>query len=290
VSNISHRIGAAGALAIGGELQVHRIGLGGAELARCRDDEAAARLLRRALELGVDLIDTADVYGDGLSELRIARALHPYPAGLAIATKGGFGAPGADGKRAPDGRPEHLRSACLGSLRRLRVETIALYQLHTPNSDVPLAESLGALAELRAEGKVRHIGVSNVSAEQFEVARAAVPVASVQNGYNVIRRRRRGPDPALAACERAGIPYLAWQPLAAGRLAHVDEATRLVAARHGAEPSQVALAWLLQSSAVTLPIPGTTSIGHLEENVGAAGLRLSGEDLALLERPAGEGS
>jgi aryl-alcohol dehydrogenase-like predicted oxidoreductase len=248
----------------------------------CPDDESATALLRRAVDLGVNLIDTADLYGNGRSEARIARALHPYPAGLVIATKGGFVA-GPDGP-VPDGSPAHLRAACEASLRRLGLETIDLYFLHAPDPAVPLSESLRALAELRAEGKIRLVGVSNVSAEQLALARTVLPVAAAQNVYNVRRRRRFGPDPVLAECERIGIPFLAWQPLAAGRLAEADKATRRVAARHGAAPGQVALAWLLQQSAVTLPIPGTTSVGHLEENMAAGSLRLRPEEIAEMER------
>jgi pyridoxine 4-dehydrogenase len=248
----------------------------------CPDDASAAALLRRAVDLGVNLIDTADLYGDGRSEMRIAKALHPYPAGLVIATKGGF-VPGPDGP-VPDGSPAHLRAACDASLRRLGLDTLDLYFLHAPDPAVPFTESLGALAELRAEGKVRLVGLSNVSAEQLARARTVLPVAAVQNGYNVRRRRRFGPDPVLAECERDGIPFLASQPLAVGRLAQADEAASSVAARHGATPGQVALAWLLGQSPVTLPIPGTTSVRHLEENLAAATLRLGAEDVAELER------
>jgi pyridoxine 4-dehydrogenase len=265
-----------------GDRHLRRIGLGGAELAVCSDQTAATALLRRALELGVDLIDTADVYGGGESERRIARALHPYPAGVTIATKGGFTIRGKDA--VPDGRPEHLRAACLESLRRLRVEAIDLYLLHTPDPDVPLEESLGALTGLRDEGRIRRIGVSNVTAEQLEVALEVAGVACVENGYNLRRRRRQGPDHALAICDRAGIPYIAWQPLAAGALAHIDETTKSVAARLGVQAGQVALAWLLQCSPITLPIPGTSSVEHLEQNVAAASVRLTDEDVALLER------
>jgi len=244
-------------------------------------DSSAAVLLRRALELGVNLIDTADIYGRGLSETRIAAALHPYPEDLVIATKGGFVASAAG--PVPDGRPRHLRAACEASLRRLRLDTIELYQLHTPDPAVPFEESLGALVELREQGKVRHLGLSNVTAEQLARARELAPIASVQNGYNIRRHRRFGPDAALAACERAGIAFLAWQPMAAGRLPG-DEAPQRVASRRAATPGQVALAWLLQCSPVVLPIPGTRSVRHLEENVTASSVSLTAEDLSELER------
>ena len=247
----------------------------------CADDAAAGVLLRRAFELGVRLIDTADLYANGHSEMRIASALRPYPADVVIASKGGYVA-GPDGP-VPDGRPEHLRSACEGSLRRLGLETIDLYFLHTPDPEVPLAESLGGLAELQAEGKIRHVGLSTVDAQQLAEAMAVLPVAAVQNGYNVRRRRRLGPEPALAACEPAGIPFLAYVPLGTGRLLERDEALQRVAARHGATPAQVALAWLLAQSEVVLPIPGTTSVQHLEENMASTQLRLQPADLAELE-------
>ncbi len=257
-----------------------RVGLGGGRIPGFADDGSAAVLLRRALELGVNLIDTADIYGRGLSETRIATALHPYPEDLVIATKGGFVPSGAG--PVPDGRPQHLRDACEASLRRLRLDTIELYQLHTPDPAVPFEESLGALVELREQGKVRHLGLSNVTAEQLARARELAPIVSVQNSYNVRRRRRFGPDPVLAACERAGIVLLASQPLAAGRLPG-DEAPQRVAARRAATPGQVALAWLLKCSPVVLPIPGTRSVRHLEENVAAPSVSLRAEDLSELE-------
>ena len=248
----------------------------------CPDDASARALLHRAVELGVKLIDTADFYAAGRSELRIAQALRPYPPEVVIATKGGF-VPGPDGP-VPNGTPAHLRAACEGSLQRLGLEAVDLYFLHTPDPAVPLNESLGALAELRAEGKIRHVGLSNVSAEQLAQASAVLPIAAVQNGYNVRRRRRFGPEPALAPCEQAGIPFMAYVPLGTGRLLQVDEALRRVAARRDATPGQVALAWLLAQSDVILPIPGTTSVQHLEENLGATALHLGAEDLAELER------
>ncbi len=269
-------------LALGAGTEVSRIGLGGGRISGCADDAGAATLLHRALDLGVNLIDTADFYGHGLSETRIAKALRPYPAGLTIATKGGL-VPGPDGP-VRDGSPRQLRAACEASLRRLGLEAIDLYFLHAPDPAVPLSESLGELAALRTEGKVRLVGLSNVDVDQLELARSLLPVAAVQNAYNVRRRRRFGPDPVLAACERAGIAFIASQPLALGRLAQADEVARKVAARHDAASGQVALAWLLAQSEMTIPIPGTTSVRHLEENMAAARLQLGPEDLAELER------
>ena len=277
----------AGTVALGDGPRVPRVGFGAGRLAACADDSAATALLRRAVDLGVGLIDTADIYGRGISETRIAQALHPYPGEVVIATKGGFVPSGAG--PVPDGRPEHLRAACEGSLRRLRLDTIDLYQLHAPDPGVPLEDSLGALAELRAEGKIRRLGLSNVSPEQLARARGLAPIACVQNAYNVRRRRRFGPDPLLAECERAGHAFIAWQPLAAGRLARED-AAREVARRHGATPAQVVLAWLLVQSPAVLAIPGTTSLGHLEENVAAASLRLGADDAAALEGPPTAGA
>jgi pyridoxine 4-dehydrogenase len=260
---------------------VARIGFGGAGLPRCQDQASATALLRRAVDLGVEWIDTADVYGCGVSEDRIARALHPYPTHITIATKGGF-VSAAEGS-VPDGRPAHLRAACEASLRRLRVEVIDLYQLHTPDPRVPFEESVAALVELREQGKVRRIGLSNVTAEQLALARTLTPIASVQNGYNVRRRRRHGPEPLLGECEGGGMAYLAWQPLAGGRVAE-DEAARAVAQRLGATARQVALAWLLAQSHALIPIPGTTKVDHLEENLAATELRLEAADMAALER------
>jgi aryl-alcohol dehydrogenase-like predicted oxidoreductase len=271
---------AAGRVGLGRELSVSRIGLGALHLARMDDSAAVKALLHRALELGVDLLDTADVYGAGLSEQRIADALHPYPRELVIATKAGFRPAGAARGSRPDGRPEHLRAACEASLRRLRLDAIPLFQLHTPDPQVPLEESLGALVELRAEGKVVEIGVSNVSGEELERALAVAPVVSVQNGFNVCRVRKRGPHEQLDVCQREGVAYVAWQPLGAGAMQRPDPSVDGIARRLGATRSQIALAWILQQSPVTVAIPGTTSLEHLEQNVAAAPLRLSADELA----------
>ena len=276
-------------LALGAGIEVRRIGLGGGRISGCADDASAATLLRRALDLGVNLIDTADFYGHGLSETRIAKALRPYPAGLTIATKGGL-VPGPDGP-VRDGSPKQLRSACEASLRRLGLDAIDLYFLHAPDPAVPLSESLGELAALRTEGKIRLVGLSNVDADQLELARSLLPVAAVQNAYNVRRRRRFGPDPVVGGLRARGhrvrgitapCPRTDWRS--------ADEVARNVAARHDATPGQVALAWLLAQSELMLPIPGTTSVRHLEENMAAARLRLGPEDLAeMLIRPGGGG-
>ncbi|MCI3949461.1 MAG: aldo/keto reductase, partial [Acidimicrobiales bacterium] len=223
-----------------------------------------------------------DSYGPNVSEELIAEALHPYPEDLVIATKGGLLRTGP-GQWPTDGRPEHLREACEGSLRRLRIDRIDLYQLHRPDPAVPYEESVGALAELRSEGKVRHVGVSNVDVGQLATAASIVPVVSVQNRYNIAERAA---EPVLQACERDGLAFLPWFPLATGDLARPGSALDDVATRLGVPPAHVALAWLLHHSPVNLPIPGTSSVAHLEENVAAASLELSAEDVEALDRLA----
>jgi aryl-alcohol dehydrogenase-like predicted oxidoreductase len=267
---------AAGTVTLGGDLEVRRLGFGAMRLTGDGiwgppdDREEARAVLRRAVDLGVDFIDTADAYGPNVSEELIAEALHPYPGGLVIATKGGLTRSGP-GRWSPDCRPEHLREACEGSLRRLRLERIDLYQLHTVDSNVPLEESVGALAELHDAGKVAHIGLSNVDAEQIARAREIVPIVAVQNRYSIEDRRS---ETVLEECERQGIAFIPWFPLAAGRLGEPGPIAR-VGEAHAATPFQVALAWLLVRSPVMLPIPGTSSVEHLEDNVAAAGLRLA---------------
>lgn len=242
------------------------------------DRAQALRVVRRAVELGVNLIDTADSYGPEVSELLIAEALHPYPEGLVIATKGGL-IHTEVGRWPTDGRPEHLREACEGSLRRLRLERIDLYQLHRPDPNVPLEESVGELARLREEGKIRHVGLSNMSVEQLERAQAIVPIASVQNRYSLADRPS---EDVLEACERQGIAFFPWRPLALGDLALPGGTLGRIASARGAAPAQVALAWLLARSPVVVPIPGTASVPHLEENMAAAGLELTDDELAEL--------
>jgi aryl-alcohol dehydrogenase-like predicted oxidoreductase len=274
----------AATFSLGGDLEVDRLGFGAMRLCGPRilgwppDRENALAVLRRAVELGFDLIDTSNAYGPEVNELQIAEALHPYPAGLVIATKGGL-------RRTPsggwpeDGRPEKLREACEGSLRRLRLERIDVYQLHAPDPSVPLEESVGELARLRDEGKIRHVGLSNVSVDELERARRVVPVVSVQNRYSL---SDRSSEDVLEACERDGLAFLPWFPLASGSLARPGGRLDDVASQHRATRAQVALAWLLKRSPVTVPIPGTSSLEHLEENVGARDLELSDEDFAAL--------
>jgi aryl-alcohol dehydrogenase-like predicted oxidoreductase len=265
---------------IGGDLEVRRLGFGAMRITGDGiwgppdDPEAARSLLRRVVELGVNLIDTADSYGPEVSENLIAAALHPYPDGLVIATKGGLTRTGP-GRWPRDGRPEHLREACEGSLRRLKVDRIDLYQLHSPDSEVPYEDSVGTLKELQDEGKIRHIGISNVSAEQLEQARGLVDVVTVQNRYNLTDRSS---EDVLDACEEAGIGFIPWFPLATGSLAEPSGPLEEVAHAHDATPGQVALAWLLARSQGMLPIPGTSSAEHLEENVEAQRLTLSDEE------------
>jgi pyridoxine 4-dehydrogenase len=261
---------------IGGELQVHRLGFGAMRITGDGiwgppdDPDEAKRLLRRVVELGVDLIDTADSYGPEVSENLIAEALHPYPEGLVIATKGGL-LRGGPGQWPSDGRPEHLKEACEASLRRLRLERIDLYQLHSPDNKVPLEDSVGALKELQEEGKIRHIGISNVSIEELEQARAIVDVVTVQNRYNLEDRRS---EDVLDACEASGIGFIPWFPLATGRLAEPGSPLDRIASGHDATPAQIALAWLLARSPVMLPIPGTSSVEHFEEDIAAAKIEL----------------
>jgi pyridoxine 4-dehydrogenase len=273
---------------IGGDLEVRRLGFGAMRITGRgiwgppADPEAARRLLRRVVELGVNLIDTADSYGPEVSEELIAEALHPYPDGLVIATKGGLRRTGP-GEWPRDGRPERLRECVEGSLRRLRLDRIDLYQLHSPDPRVPLEDSLGALKALQDEGKIRHIGISNVSAGELEQARSVVDVATVQNRYNLADRRSEN---VLEACERAGIGFIPWFPLAIGDLARPGGPLDEPARSHGVTPAQLALAWLLARSPVMLPIPGTASEEHLVENVEAARVELDGRELEQLAAAA----
>lgn len=277
-----------GTLTLGGDLDVHRLGFGAMRITgegvwgAPRDQDAALAVLRRAVELGIDLIDTADSYGPAVSEELIADALHPYPQGLVIATKGGLER-GGPGIWTRNGRPEHLLEACEASLRRLRVDRIDIYQLHAPDPDVPYADSVGALKELQDAGKIRHVGVSNVSVEQLEQARSIVEVVTVQNRFNLTDRASAD---VLAVCERDGLGFFGWFPLAAGKLAEPGGAAAEIAQRHDATPGQVALAWLLGRSPVMLPIPGTGSVAHLQENVEAATVWLTAAELSELDAAA----
>jgi pyridoxine 4-dehydrogenase len=273
---------------IGGDLEVRRLGFGAMRITGDGiwgppdDPEEARRLLRRVVELGVNLIDTADSYGPEVSENLIAEALHPYPDRLVIATKGGLRRSGP-GQWPRDGRPERLKECCEASLRRLRLERIDLYQLHSPDPRVPLEDSLGALKELQDEGKVRHIGISNVSAEELDRARAVVDVVTVQNRYNLTDRYS---ESVLEACEREGIGFIPWFPLAIGELARPGGPLDDLARRHDAAPGQLALAWLLARSPVMLPIPGTSSVEHLHENVAAQSIELDAAEVERLEAAA----
>ena len=266
-----------GSFAIGGELRVHRLGFGAMRLPGVRGEplpDAAREVLREAVRLGVDFIDTAHAYGR--SEELIAEALHPYPEGLAIATKGGLRR-GGD----PDGRSERLRADCEGSLRRLRLDAIDLWQLHRIDPEVPLEEQFGAIRELRDEGKIRFVGVSEVSVGELRRVRQLLDIATVQNRFNLAEQAATD---VLKECEAAAIGFTPWAPIAMGGLAGASRAVSDVAARHEATPAQIALAWLLQKSPVILPIPGTGSPEHLRENVDAALIELSEDDLLALER------
>jgi pyridoxine 4-dehydrogenase len=277
---------ASGRFTLGGDLPVARMGFGAMRITgqgiwgEPQDREHAKSVLRRAVELGVNLIDTADSYGPEVSERLIAEALYPYPAGLVVATKGGLTRSGP-GAWERNGKPAHLLAACEASLKRLRLETIAVYQLHAVDPAVPFLESLGALIRLREQGKIRHIGLSNVSVEQLEQGRKAVPIVSVQNRYSLSDRSAEG---VLDACTRLSVGFLPWYPLAAGDLNRPGGLLDTLAKRHQATPGQVALAWLLRRSPVVLPIPGTSSLAHLEENVAAAALQLTDEEFQSLAR------
>jgi pyridoxine 4-dehydrogenase len=271
---------AAGTLTLGGDLVVNRLGFGAMRITgpgvwgEPRRPREAEALLRRALELGVNFIDTADSYGPEVSEQLIAAALHPYPAGLVIATKGGLLRPGPS-QWTVDARPEHLRAACEGSLRRLKLACIDLYQLHHPDSRVPLEDSLGELRRLQQEGKIRHVGVSNCSVAQLQQARRVLQIVSVQNRYNI---GERSSQDVLDECTRSGIAFIPWAPLGGSAVRAVER----IAAAHGAQVNQLTIAWLLAKSKSMLPIPGTSSVAHLQENVAAAALQLTAAELGAL--------
>jgi pyridoxine 4-dehydrogenase len=279
----------AGTIDIGGDMPVNRFGFGAMRITgegiwgEPADREECKRVLRRVLELGINFIDTADSYGPEVSERLIAETLYPYPEELVIATKGGLLRPGP-GQWEPDGRPEHLRAACEGSLKRLRVEQIDLYQFHRPDPEVPFEESVGALVELKNEGKIRHIGLSNVTTEQVERAQKLTRIVSVQNRYSVFERTS---EPVLEFCSGEDVAFLPWRPVEGGTLAAAG-AVAEIARRNQATPSQVALAWLLAHSPVMLPIPGTSKVAHLEENLGAVALDLAPAELAELDKVAPE--
>ncbi len=285
---------ASGTLIIGGDLTVYRLGFGAMRITGegvwgpPANKQEAIAVLHRALELGINLIDTADSYGPEVSELLIAEALYPYPKDLVIATKGGLLRPGP-GQWVPDGSPKHLREALEGSLRRLRLERIDIYQFHRPDPKVPFEDSVGELAKMRAEGKIRHVGLSNVTIDQLARAQKIVPIVTVQNRYNLANRESENMTAAqseemIDICARQGIGFIPWFPLATGELARSGGPLDQIAKRHNATPSQIALAWLLQRSSTMLPIPGTSSVKHLEENVMGATIKLSKEEFEALNQ------
>jgi pyridoxine 4-dehydrogenase len=273
---------------LGGDMTVNRLGFGamrvtGQGIWGWPPDRAnALKVLRQAIELGVNLIDTADAYGPDTSELLIAEALHPYPNGLVIATKGGLTRPGPE-QWVPNGRPEHLKQAVEGSLKRLRLERIDLYQLHAIDPQVPLEESLGALKQMQESGKIRHVGLSNFDTDEIKRARKVVPIVSVQNRYNIEDRES---ESVLAYCEKENLGFLPWFPIGGGGGLKSENPLSVAAKAHGVSVVQVALAWLLQRSSVMLPIPGTSSLKHLEENVAAAKLKLTPEEWKAINRIA----
>ncbi|HXC48647.1 MAG TPA: aldo/keto reductase [Candidatus Sulfotelmatobacter sp.] len=280
----------AGDFVIGGDLRVHRLGFGAMRITgkgiwgEPKDRAEAIRVLLKAVELGINFIDTADSHGPSVSEEIIAEALYPYPKELVIATKAGLERPGPD-QWTPNGKPAHLRQACEGSLRRLRVERIDLYQLHRIDDKVPAEDQLGMLKDLQAEGKIKHIGLSEVSVAQIENARRHVPVVTVQNRYSVLDR---GAEDVLEYCERAKIGFIPWFPLGAGQLSAAGSKLAHIAEKAKITPSQLALAWLLRRSPVILPIPGTSRVEHLEENVATASARIDDGIFEELNKLAGK--
>ena len=279
---------AAGTLTLGGDLVVNRMGFGAMRITgpgiwgEPKEPAEAHRVLRRAVELGVNFIDTADAYGPEVSERLIAEALHPYPQGLVIATKGGLVRPGPS-EWVPDGRPAHLREACEASLKRLKLSRIDLYQFHRIDPKVPLEDSIGELARLQKEGKIRHVGVSNFDVAELARARRVTPIVSVQNRYNIADRSSAD---VLALCEHEGLVFIPWAPIARGSSDTLEgnaasKALDAIAHAHGVSVYQVAIAWLLATPAM-LPIPGTSSVAHLEEDVAAAGIKLSATELAAI--------
>ncbi|MDQ6613600.1 MAG: aldo/keto reductase [Actinomycetota bacterium] len=271
---------AAGVLDVGGDMTVNRLGFGAMRLTGegiwgpPRDRAQAKAVLRHLLDLDVNFIDTADSYGPEVSEQLIAEVLYPYPDDLVIATKGGLERPGP-GNWVPNGRPDHLRRACEGSLKRLRLDQIPLYQFHRPDPKVPLEESVGALVDLKDEGKIRHIGLSNVNEDELRRAQQLTPIVSIQNRYNLTER---GSEDLVDLCEQEELAFLPWGPLGDADTGPVAD----IATRHSATVQQIVLAWLLAGSPAMLPIPGTSSVAHLEENVAAASIKLDPEEVETL--------
>jgi pyridoxine 4-dehydrogenase len=283
----THNLAAAsGTFRIGGDLQVYRLGFGAMRITGDgiwgppSDHDEAIRVLRRAVDLGVNLIDTADSYGPYVSEELIAEALYPYPDGLVIATKGGLERTGP-GQWPPNGRPEHLREALEGSLRRLKLECIDVYQFHRPDPKVPFEESVGTIADLQKQGKIRHVGLSNVSVAQLKSAQSIVPIVTVQNMYNLATRDS---EDVLDYCESQSIGFIPWAPLESGQGTSRGGVVQRIAEAHHTTSGSVALAWLLKRSPVMLPIPGTSSVAHLEENMQAATIDLSDDEFQELDQ------
>lgn len=283
---------ASGTLMIGGDLKVYRLGFGAMRITGegiwgpPKNRQEAIAVLRRALELGINLIDTADAYGPEVSESLIAEALYPYPQGLVIATKGGLLRTGP-GQWPPDGRPQHLRDALEGSLRRLRLDHIDIYQFHRPDPKVPFEDSVGEIARMKAEGKIRHVGLSNVTIQQLTQAQQIVPIVTVQNQYNLSNRASQQmsvqeSEQMVDICARQGIGFIPWNPLSTGQLAQQGGPLDQIAKQHNAQPSQIALAWLLHRSSTMLPIPGTSSVQHLEENVMGATIKLTQQEFEAI--------
>src|SRR6266436_2857987 len=274
---------------LGGDLPVNRLGFGAMRITGDgvwgwpADRDNARNVLRRAVELGVNLIDTADAYGPEVSELLIAEALHPYRKGLVIATKGGLTRPGP-GQWVPNGRPEYLKQCVDKSLKRLRLERIDLYQLHRIDPKVPMEDSLGALKEMQDAGKIRHVGLSEVSPDEIKRARKVVPIVSVQNQYNIGNRQWEN---TLTYCEKEGLGFMPWSPIGGSRGLKAGDALEAAAKNHGITVVQLSLAWLLERSPVMLPIPGTSSVAHLEENIAAAKLKLAPEEWKAIDAQAG---
>jgi pyridoxine 4-dehydrogenase len=288
---------ASGTFAIGGDLNVYRLGFGAMRITGPsiwgppKDKDEAIRVLRRTLELGINLIDTADSYGPNVSEELIAEALYPYPKDLVIATKGGLIRPGPEGPWPRDGRPEHLREALDGSLKRLRLDRIDVYQYHRPDDRVPFEDSVGELAKLREAGKIRHVGLSNVTLDELARAQKIVPIVVVQNRYSLANRASERMNVAdseemIDSCAKQGIGYIPWGPLNIGSLADASRPLAEIAKKHEATPNQVILAWMLQRSSSMLPIPGTGSVKHLEENAGGATLKLTQEEFDAIDKDA----
>jgi pyridoxine 4-dehydrogenase len=281
----------AGTIEIGGDLTVNRFGFGAMRLTgegiwgEPADREECKRVLRRVIEVGINFIDTADAYGPEVSERLIAETLHPYPDDLVIATKAGLTRPGP-GQWVPNGRPEYLKKQVEGSLRRLRVDEIDILQFHRPDPKVPLEESIGALVELKDQGKVRHLGLSNITVEQLKRAERLTPIVSVQNRYNMFDRES---EPVLEQCSLEELAFIPWRPVGGGELAESEGALARIARKYDATPTQLGLAWLLSHSPVILPIAGTSKVAHLDENLGAVALDIAPSDLAELDKVAPEG-